>query len=49
MTKPDASVLSILLLIGAVLLSKAIILRDENQAHLHQRDVIPTLTHCKTR
>jgi hypothetical protein len=48
-TKPDASVLSVLLLIGAILLSEALILRDKNQAILHQRDVTPTLNHCKTR
>jgi hypothetical protein len=49
MTKITPAVLVVLLFAGATLLSQALILRDKNQAILHQRDVIPTLTHCKAR
>jgi hypothetical protein len=45
--RPTATVLSVMCLLGAVLLSQAIILRDKNQERIHQRDVTPTLNHCK--
>jgi hypothetical protein len=47
MSRPGATFLSILLLTGAILLSEALILRDKNQAILHQRNVTATLNHCK--
>lgn len=37
------AILSSLLLIGALLLSQALILRDVNQMLIHQRDVAPQL------
>jgi len=35
------AILATLLLIAALLLSQALIMRDEAQIHLHQRDVAP--------
>jgi hypothetical protein len=49
MTKPTPLALVFLLFAGALLLFQALTLRDKNQAILHQRDVTPTLNHCKTR
>jgi hypothetical protein len=37
------TVLALLLLVGGLLLSQALILRDANQALIHQRDVAPEL------
>jgi hypothetical protein len=44
--RPTATVLSVMCLLGAVLLSQAIILRDKNQERIHQRDVVPQLKRC---
>ena len=45
--RPTAAILSVMCLLGAVLLAQAVTLRDENQELIHQRDVAPTLNHCK--
>ena len=37
------AVLAMLLLVGALLFSQALIIRDANQLLLHQRDVAPEL------
>lgn len=41
--RPGPAIIALLLLLGAVLLSQALILRDANQILLHQRDVVPEL------
>ena len=47
--RPDrsaATVLSVVCLLGAVLLAKAVTMRDEAQKRLHERDVAPALQRC---